>query len=61
MAMTLYTHKDLMKLFGIGKEAVYKILNSGELAGFRIAGKWRVWEPDLVKYIEKSKEAEHEA
>lgn len=36
------TPKEVMALLYIGKNTVYKLLDSGELKGFRIGKQWRV-------------------
>lgn len=38
---------DVMEMLGI----VYELLNSGELKGFRIKGKWKITKRAVVEYI----------
>lgn len=42
---------DVMEMLGIGRNSVYELLNSGELKGFRIKGKWKITERAVVEYI----------
>lgn len=39
---TVLTPRDVMEILGIGKNAVYSLLNSGQLRGFRVGRSWRV-------------------
>ena len=38
-------------MVGIGRNSVYELLNSGELKGFRIKGKWKITKRAVVEYI----------
>ena len=42
---------DVMEMLGIGRNSVYELLNSGELKGFRIKGKWKITKRAVVEYI----------
>lgn len=48
------TPKEVMELLYIGKNTLYKLLNSGELKGFRIGKQWRVTKNSLRVFTEKS-------
>lgn len=45
------TPADVMATLNIGKNAVYELLNSGALTGFRIGRSWRVSGEELEKYV----------
>lgn len=36
------TPREVMDLLYIGKNTLYKLLNSGELKGFRVGRQWRI-------------------
>ena len=42
---------DVMELLGIGRNTMYRLLNSGELKGFRIGRTWRVSRDAISDYI----------
>lgn len=46
------TPREVMELLYIGKNTLYKLLNSGELKGFRVGRQWRVERCALQKYVE---------
>ena len=45
--------REVMDLLYIGKNTLYKLLNSGELKGFRIGKQWRVERSELQKYASR--------
>lgn len=46
------TPREVMELLYIGKNTLYKLLNSGELKGFRVGKQWRVRREDLSTFSE---------
>lgn len=48
------TPREVMDLLYIGKNTLYKLLNSGELKGFRIGKQWRIRKDRLKEYVEKT-------
>lgn len=44
------TPREVMDLLYIGKNTLYKLLNSGELKGFRIGKQWRVCREALTEF-----------
>lgn len=45
------TAKEAMEALGIGKNLMYKLLNSGEIKAVRVGGKvWRVSRKSLSEY-----------
>ena len=44
------TPREVMDLLYIGKNTLYKLLNSGELKGFRIGKQWRVRREELAEF-----------
>lgn len=49
------TPREVMDLLYIGKNTLYKLLNSGELKGFRIGRQWRVERSELRNYADRQK------
>lgn len=41
------TPQEVMNLLFIGKNTVYKLLNSGEIKGFRVGRQWRIAKDSL--------------
>ena len=46
--------EDVMRYLNIGRNAVYILLNSGELKGFRVGHKWKVPRKALDEYIDRN-------
>jgi len=49
----LLTVKDLQAYLSISKPYALALLNSGEIKGFKVAGKWKITEKAVIDYIEK--------
>ena len=49
---TILTPRDIMDILGIGKNAAYHLLNSGQLRGFRVGRSWRVKADALEEFME---------
>lgn len=47
------TPREVMDLLCIGKNTLYRLLNSGELKGFRIGRQWRVTRASLRAFAKK--------
>jgi len=45
------TPLEVMDILGVGKNTVYRLLNSGELQGFRVGRSWRVSEDMLKEFM----------
>lgn len=43
--------RDIMDILGIGKNAAYGLLNSGQLRGFRVGRSWRVTAEALEEFM----------
>ena len=48
----LLTPAEVMEILGVGKNTVYRLLNSGELQGFRVGRSWRISEADIRGLID---------
>lgn len=48
------TPREVMDLLYIGKNTLYKLLNSGELKGFRVGRQWRVTKESLKLFCEQA-------
>ena len=43
---------EVRKILSIGRNSMYKLLNSGELAGYRLGEKrWRITKQSVINYI----------
>lgn len=47
----ILTLKELQELLHIGKNTALRLVQSGEIEGFRIGNQWRVLKDSVVKYI----------
>ena len=45
------TASEVMDILGVGKNTVYRLLNSGELPAIRIGRAWRVRLEELSRYL----------
>lgn len=54
--MEFFTVAEIAEILKINKNAVYEVINSGELPAIKGIGRLKVSEDDLRKFIEKSKE-----
>jgi excisionase family DNA binding protein len=43
--------EDVMNVLGIGKNMIYKLLNSGAIQGFRIGRDWKITKEALDNYL----------
>ncbi len=48
---SILTPLEVMDLLGVGKNTIYRLLNSGELRGFRIGRGWRITEESLREFM----------
>lgn len=51
---TLLTPLEVMDILGVGKNTVYRLLNSGELPAVRIGRSWKIPETSLRAFIDTS-------
>lgn len=47
----LLTPLEVMDILGVGKNTVYRLLNSGELPAIRIGRSWKITENALTDFI----------
>ena len=45
------TPAEAMDILGVGKNTMYRLLNSGELRGVRIGRSWRIASSSLEEYL----------
>ena len=50
----LMTPLEVMDILGVGKNTVYRLLNSGELPAVRIGRSWKIPETSLRAFIDTS-------
>ena len=48
------TTYEVMDYLNIGKNSLYKLLNSGKLKGFRIGNTWKIPRKAIEKYIDEN-------
>ena len=48
------TTYEVMDYLNIGKNSLYKLLNSGKLKGFRIGKTWKIPRKAIEKYIDEN-------
>lgn len=49
----ILTPEDVTDELMIGKNAIYNLLNSGELKGFRVGRNWKIPRKALDEYIDR--------
>ena len=49
----ILTPEDVMEELCIGRNAVYKLLNSGELKALRVGRNWKIPRKELNEFIDK--------
>ena len=49
------TVRDVAKFLNVGNITVYRLVQSGELPGFKVAGSWRFQKADLERWIDERK------
>ena len=50
------TVRDVAKFLNVGNITVYRLVQAGELPGFKVAGSWRFQKVDLVQWTEEKKQ-----
>ena len=53
MSTQLFSINDIQDALGIGRNKVYNLLQSGEIAAFKIGREWKVTEEAVEAYISK--------
>ena len=51
---TILTPSEAMDILGIGKNTVYRLLNTGQLPGIRIGRSWRISLDSIQAFIHKT-------
>ena len=46
--------EEVRRYLNIGRNAIYTLLNTGELKGFRVGHKWKIPRKALDEYIDKN-------
>ena len=49
----ILTLKELQELLHIGKNTALKLVQNGEIEGFRIGYQWRVLRESIIRYIKR--------
>lgn len=45
------TPAEAMEILGVGKNTMYRLLNSGELPAIRIGRSWRIADTEIERFI----------
>ncbi len=53
MLPKLLTFSQVQAYLQIGKDTLLDLLHTDQLKGFKIKGRWRVHEDDLVAYLDR--------
>lgn len=48
---TILVPEEVCEILRIGQNEVYKILNSGQLAAYRVGKTWRIPKENVISYI----------
>jgi len=57
MSTTAMTVQEVAEYLNVDPKTVYRLVNRGELPGFKVGGSWRFQKDDLDEWIAKQKEA----
>ena len=57
MSTTAMTVHDVARYLNVDPKTVYRMVNRGDLPGFKVGGSWRFQKEDLDAWIEQQKEA----
>lgn len=49
----ILTLKELQELLHIGKNTALRLVQSGDIEGFRVGNQWRVLRESVTKYIKR--------
>ncbi len=49
----ILTLKECQQLLKIGRNSMLKFLNSGELEGFKIGNRWRIYKYSVIDFIRR--------
>ena len=52
---TALTVRDVAGLLNVDSKTVYRLVQKGELPGFKVAGSWRFMDNDIESWIEAQK------
>lgn len=55
MSTNALTVQDVAKYLNVDPKTVYRMLNKGDLPGFKVGGSWRFKKEDLDDWIAKQK------
>lgn len=56
----LLSLKEVRERLGLSRASVMRLIRTGELPAAKIAGRWRVDEDDLQRYIDQAKARTYE-
>ncbi len=57
MSSNAMTVQEVAEYLNVDPKTVYRLVNRGELPGFKVGGSWRFQKTDLDDWIDKQKQA----
>ena len=48
-----HAHKECHQLLKIGKNSMLRYLKTGEIEGFKIGGRWRIYKFSVIEFLRK--------
>lgn len=60
MSTRLLEIHEIQQLLGIGRNKVYSLIRSGEVAAFKIGREWKVTEDAVENYIKRQSTVNHQ-
>ena len=57
MSTTAMTVQDVAEYLNVDPKTVYRMVNRGDLPGFKVGGIWRFQQDDIDAWIARQKEA----
>lgn len=61
MAGPLLDIKQVQEKLGVSERTVFRLIDKGELTGFKVGRAWRFEESDIDSYIERQRQKAREA
>ena len=49
----ILTLKECQQLLKIGRNSMLNFLNSGELEGFKIGNRWRIYKESVIEFLRR--------
>lgn len=59
-AKSIFTIQEAAEILRLHEKAVYRLIDYGDLKGFRIKGKWRIQQTEMLRWVEEQTESPKE-